>query len=124
MPSSFAPELRGWVVAYVSGRASLREFQEWFVPRSWMLDWAEDPDQARVAARIELLLAEWSNGHWSEDDLKDRLAQFAISVRVESPVLQKLGSSVVGLQPERPTRYIGDRPFSAMPRILVSQAGQ
>lgn len=120
MPSSFEPDLRSWLAAYVSGRVSLREFQEWFVPRAWIIDADADPNQAELAGHIELLLAEWSNGHWTEDELKDKLSRYAVRVHVESPVLQRFPSSVLGRQPENSTHYFGDRPLYARPRALVA----
>lgn len=88
--SSFEHELHARVTAYVSGRSSLREFQEWFVPVAWALDERENPDQVLVAGAIELLLAEWSNGHWTEDELKEKLSEYAVDVEVfPSPLLHR-----------------------------------
>ncbi len=120
MSPSTDKELRAWLTRYVSGRVSLRDFQEWLAPRAWILDADEAPEQARLADRIELLLAEWSNGHWTEDELKERLGAYAVRVDVESPLLQRLSSSVLGRQPENATQYVGDRPLFARPRVLVA----
>jgi hypothetical protein len=67
--SAFDISLRIQLARYLTGEISLPEFRRWFLPTIW--DLAED-DQllSPLARRVELRLAEYSNGHWTEDDLK------------------------------------------------------
>lgn len=119
MGSSFEHELHAHVVAYVSGRRPLREFQEWFAPAAWALDERESPDDAHLAGAVELLLAEWSNGHWTEDELKEKLSEYAVDVEVlPSPLLQRSTSAVVGRQPGDATVHVGQRWIFAKPRLF------
>ena len=59
---------------YVGGEISLKDFRDWFDSSTW--DQFRSPgheDAFELAAEIELRLAEFSNGHWSESDLRDKL---------------------------------------------------
>lgn len=61
---------------YVSGEVSLVEFQEWFIPRAWEV-LADGSPAAAVTSDLELLLAEFTNGQWTERDLRETLKPFA-----------------------------------------------
>lgn len=72
--STFDLELRYQLVEFLSGERSLRELRRWFLPRVW--DLGQDGRlRAPLVRRLELRLAEYSNGHWTEDDLKHLLAR-------------------------------------------------
>jgi len=115
MPSSIEQELDELVARYVSGDVLLREFQERFVPRAWSIDAAGSEGTARLANEVELLLAEFSNGHWTEDELKAELGQRCLPVDAarirldvaQAPWLQSSTSSSQGRQPAAATRYFG-----------------
>ena len=78
MSFSLDQDIRGWVAQYVSGVISLRKFQEWFAPRAWNIDSTGDAAAAQLASRIELLLAEFSNGDWTEEELRQKLSQYVL----------------------------------------------
>ena len=78
-----AAEIRQKVRDLVDGRVSLREFQAWFLPATWELNEAE-PVAEDLAAEIELRLAEFSNGHWTESELVARLAGLQVPSAVDS----------------------------------------
>lgn len=59
-----AQELKDRLVGYLAGKETLQSFQEWFIPASWESD---DP----LAASVELHLAEFTNGHIDESELKE-----------------------------------------------------
>ena len=130
MPSSIEVEISERVAQYVAGDLSLREFQEWFVPRSWGIDAAGDIHAAKLANEIELFLAEFSNGDWSEGELREKLrreclrSQLATS-RVDlvgAPWLVTSTSSSLGWQPAHATRYFGALPLFERPRIQVGRS--
>jgi hypothetical protein len=50
---------------------SLEEFQSQFVPLAWSL---ESDEAAELANEVELRLAEYSTGHWTEKELRRLLA--------------------------------------------------
>jgi hypothetical protein len=68
--------IRRALTRYLAGEVSLYELQEWFVPRAWeLLD--QDGETHRLAADIELLLAEFTGGHQGEPDLRRALQEHA-----------------------------------------------
>jgi hypothetical protein len=127
MLSSIDQDIREMVARYVSGAVSLREFQEWFVPRIWNIDANGDAAGAQLANRIELLLAEYSNGDWTEEELRKKLTLYAqplqepLIVLREAPWLQRLTNSVVGTPPANVTKYIVAPPLYQGPRIEMSE---
>lgn len=62
-------EVRTWIARYLSGEVSLAEFRRWLLPVAWRAGEPGAPD-SRLVRRTELRLAEFMNGHWSEDDLR------------------------------------------------------
>ena len=68
--------MREALARYVSGEVSLVEFQEWFIPRAWDI-LAEGGPAADVTSDLELLLAEFTNGQWTERDLREALKPHA-----------------------------------------------
>lgn len=68
-------EIRSKVQALIDGDLPSQAFQSWFVPALWNSE-ELDPAADELASEIELRLAEYSRGHWSEDELKNLLARF------------------------------------------------
>ena len=130
MSSSVEVEIHERVAEYGAGKLSLREFQEWFVPRAWSMDAMNDAPAARLANAIELLLAEFSNGDWSEEELREKLSRECRSARAAksrvsvggSPWLVTSTSSSLGWQPAHATRYFGALLLFETPRIQVGRS--
>lgn len=80
MPASIDEQIRKAVMDYIAGRKSLRRFQEWFARKTWNLQ--ADPDLIQMVNQIELRLAEFSNGHWSEEELREKLQPYAAVVAI------------------------------------------
>lgn len=55
---------------YATGAESLAEFRRWLLPIVWDLAEPGNDEVSQLASRIELRLAEFMNGHWTEDDLR------------------------------------------------------
>lgn len=68
-------EIRAWLARYLRSEISLREFQDWFVPATWDVDAAEDAATRELAADVDLRLAEFTNGHLTEQQLRSRLSR-------------------------------------------------
>jgi hypothetical protein len=68
--------IREALARYVSGEVSLVEFQDWFIPRAWEV-LAEGSSATDVTSELELLLAEFTNGQWTERDLREALKPHA-----------------------------------------------
>lgn len=67
-------ELRLQLVRYFSGQISLVEFQDWFASASVDLHQAHNSAVQEIMGEILLRLAEFSSGHWSEHDLREKLS--------------------------------------------------
>ena len=66
-------ELQDQIVRYLAGRISLREFRNWFDSASWNIEIGPDSRVYAMFAEIELRLAEFSSGHWTEEELQGQL---------------------------------------------------
>lgn len=64
---------------YLAGDESLAEFRRWLLPVVWELAEPESDEVSQLANRIELRLAEFINGHWTEDDLRSLFARLVPS---------------------------------------------
>jgi len=59
---------------YLSGHQTLEGFRDWFDRYTWgIYESLEGTTSAELAAEIELRLAEFSSGHWSEAELQRQL---------------------------------------------------
>ncbi len=59
---------------YLAGEITLRTFEDWFVPLTWQPEaGTDDPAVANLVSEIELCLAEYSSGHWTEAELREHL---------------------------------------------------
>lgn len=60
------------LIRYLTNEIPLNEFRNWFDASTWPND--ENPESYRpsdIAGEVELRLAEFSNGHWSEEELRN-----------------------------------------------------
>src|SRR5437762_2500883 len=78
--------IRERLTRYLNGLISLRQFQEWFVPATWNVEQIHDQSAYDLTYDIELKLAEFSNGHLTENQLREELRQIADSQTIEVTV--------------------------------------
>ena len=76
---SLTARIEAQLDAYLAGRIQLAAFEEWFVAQTWTVEKSADQAAADLAHEIELRLAEFSNDHWSEDELRERLTELVSS---------------------------------------------
>lgn len=110
MQSSLEREVRQQLARYASGEILLAEFQTWFVPNTWTVERDADPKASQLVYRIELLLAEYSSGHWTESELRTKLRTYVGSSVIvvdfaPSAWIQPITTLPAGYQPEDATRY-------------------
>ena len=76
MPSLSA-EIRDRLAHYLAEEMPLSAFWEWFMSQTW--DIGQDVDQriADLAYDIQLLLFEFSDGVWTEEELKSRMRAYS-----------------------------------------------
>ncbi len=67
-------QIRYQIERYVSGGISLDDFRNWFVPRAWNIEESGDQPAIQLAHRIDGILGESSSANWSEDGLREELA--------------------------------------------------
>jgi hypothetical protein len=72
MLSSLDRDILDHIVDYVTGETNLREFKRWFVPVRWKIASQRTPVSVPVGT-IDLRLMEFSDGHWTEDQLKRQI---------------------------------------------------
>jgi hypothetical protein len=79
------------LVRFLDGDLTLAEFEDWFTPVAWDVDQTSGQAAQRLAHGIELRLAEFSNGHLTEDELRASLRPLAaiskILVNVQPTVM-------------------------------------
>lgn len=82
MGSRLDLDIREKLASYLVGEISLREFEDWFVPASWNVAQSNNSNAVNLVYEIELWLAEYSDGHWAEQDLKNHLKPLLTDYRV------------------------------------------
>ncbi len=75
---------------YLAGEILLRDFEDWFFSETWDIDQMDNPTLVNLVYGIKLSLAEFSNGDWTEAELRSMLRPFLEKyVVVDSqPVIQ------------------------------------
>ncbi len=63
-------EIRERLAGYLAKQISLDEFKEWFIPATWEVEETGDRLSYDLSNEIHLRLAEFSNGHWTDDELR------------------------------------------------------
>jgi hypothetical protein len=91
MQTSLEGQIRDELRLYVSGQVPLSTFEEWLVAMSWNIHQTGDVSAMRLAYEIDLRLAEYANGHRTEDELK----------WIFQPLLDTIVAHVGGLPPPR-----------------------
>jgi hypothetical protein len=78
-------EIRREISRYLRGDISLDRFEDWLVQHSWNMQLDSEEAAQKLAAAVELRLAEHSSGHLDESDLREQLRSFINqdTVRIE-----------------------------------------
>jgi hypothetical protein len=83
MESHLDLAIREKLSSYLVGKISLEEFEDWFVLESWNVAQSNNSNAVNLVYEIELWLAEYSDGHWSEKQLKNYLVPLVTDYKVE-----------------------------------------
>ena len=76
MTHSLDFNIRERLAEYLADEISLRDFENWFFPETWDIDRLDDLALTNLVYGIKLRLAEFSNGDWTETELRSRLRPF------------------------------------------------
>jgi hypothetical protein len=68
--------VRAQLFQLMTGLLPLRDFQVWFAPVAWRLGRPENRDLYPLARRVELRLAEYTRGDWSQQDVLREIGRF------------------------------------------------
>ncbi len=82
MYSAAQQEIRQQLCRYLAGDIGLGEFQRWFVPSTWNVEKLADPDAETLVNEIHLRLAEFSNGHLVEAELREKLSPLVVQYTI------------------------------------------
>ena len=63
-------KLKNKLSEYIAGEISLSEFEDWFVPTYWNVHQRNHKELINMVYDMELRLAEYSSGCWTEEELK------------------------------------------------------
>jgi hypothetical protein len=63
-------ELQNQLSRYVNNAITLEAFRNWFDDETWGLAAEPDSPVRHIAGAVELHIAEFTNGHLTEDDLR------------------------------------------------------
>ncbi len=66
-------EIRNCLISYLVGEISLDSFQDWFVAATWDVEEAGEPRAEELTYAIQHAFAEYTNGHLTDADLRERL---------------------------------------------------
>lgn len=90
-------EIRERLISYIRAESTLEDFKKWFIPRVWDAH-SEGRLVEELVDEIQLRLAEFANGDWSEPELKAKLKPLVLSVVTtygHTVVIQRSSSSEV-----------------------------
>ena len=84
-------DIRDKLASYLVGEISLKDFEDWFVPVSWNIIHSNNPDAINLVYEIELWLSEFSDGFWSEHELKQHLKPLVMNYIISNIPIYKSG---------------------------------
>lgn len=95
MPDSLIHVIDEHLHRYLRGEDSLADFEAWLVPTTWDLSPQNDREGHERATAITLRIAEFTNGDWTEDQLRDALAALPPAPQIVLQAMAK-GESAIG----------------------------
>lgn len=97
MMSQLDLEIHNQLVKYLASEISLEQFRDWFDASTWDVQRTENQATQELAAEIELRLAEYTNGHRREDELRAILMPLVAVIVCGQPSFGVTGTSSVTL---------------------------
>jgi hypothetical protein len=75
MRLSLENRVRHEILRYVQHEITLASFEEWLVGATWSQLDPTDASLVHLVGAVELTLAEYSSGHWTEDEVRAHLQE-------------------------------------------------
>jgi len=95
MPDSLFHVIDEHLQRYLRGEDSLADFEAWLVPETWDLSPQNDSEGHERATAITLRIAEFTNGDWTEDQLREALSNLPPAPQIVLEAMAK-GESFIG----------------------------
>jgi len=73
MPRSIASDIRDRLARYLAGALSLIDLRLWLASAAWDIEGSGDQRAVSLLHALELGLAEYANGDWTEAELQELL---------------------------------------------------
>jgi hypothetical protein len=82
-------EIRSRLSDYLGRKTRLKDFQQWFTPQAWNIEKRADAATASLVREIDLLLAEFAHGDWTEAEFVEKLRPFVTkyTFRIGEPTI-------------------------------------
>jgi hypothetical protein len=95
--SSLDIEVRQKLAAYLRSELAFPKFKKWFIARTWDVESQGNGNDVELAHSIHIRLIEFSNGDWTEDELKGMLRPVFEAYRSygESPYIESPESVLI-----------------------------
>lgn len=102
-------EIREWLTRYLVKELTFEQFEDWFVPSIWEVEKSGDQMAINLANEIESTIAEFTNGHLTENELKNKLRplmqQYSVKVTFGSSASSV--SYTTGLEGQVQSQFAG-----------------
>jgi hypothetical protein len=79
--------IRQHLTRYLAGDLSLNELQDWLVNATWNVEATASPEAVQFAYSLELVLAEFSSGFLTLDQLRSDLIEIAESANTSEAAI-------------------------------------
>jgi len=76
--------IRERLISYLLGEISLAELEEWVVSETWNVHQTGDQSTQDLVFSVELLLAEHSSGHRTEEELREEFRKLLSTVHMQA----------------------------------------
>lgn len=72
MPHTLDQDIRTQLARFLDGEIDLETFEAWLTPATWELEQSSNPAAQALASELLLRLAEFTNGDWTEEELREQ----------------------------------------------------
>jgi hypothetical protein len=85
-------DVKRQIERYLTRKTTLNDFKRWLAPVTMDVEQSRSPLAVDLVYEIQLRLAEFSDGYWTEDELRSLLRPLVSTVEVLSPELPRLSA--------------------------------
>jgi len=89
-------KIRESLACYLTNEISFEEFEDWFMPATWEIEKTSNLLAIELTHEIELRISEFTNGHFTEKELREKLGPFTQRYSVQAPPREPGDDSALG----------------------------